>query len=388
MFLCLISIVNSQTAPTHLKYFGFALIDCLYDDPSDTATTTNYITEVDSFSNIAHMCVYNHTDDIINRVNLMNSHCVLPIVHIQNIFYEAVDTLAPSGENFDLISNFTNRWNTFKTTNISILDSTKIGAFYIADEPFWNGLTFLDLDTVCSIVKADFPNIPIMLIEAYPLLSSLQVPTTVDWLGFDEYGIFNPGTDPTFLADLALLKSKRSNPNQEIFLTIDDQWLPFYGAAGFTPDTIRFMVQNYYDLAASDPEIIGLLGYLWPGGLDHPGQLGVRNMPQSVIDKNIEIGQMIKANFSPCTTTSIESLDANYNDIFIYPNPSSSVVSIQSNYQINKVLVYNNFGQQVLILQNNSKYLQIDIANIPNGIYFLKIHSNKRIVTRKIIKNN
>jgi len=61
LFLCITSVVSSQTAPPHLKYFGFAIIDCLYDDPLDASTTTNYIAEIDSFSNVAHMCVYNHT---------------------------------------------------------------------------------------------------------------------------------------------------------------------------------------------------------------------------------------------------------------------------------------------------------------------------------------
>jgi len=316
----------------------------------------------------------------------MNSHCVLPIVHVQNIFFEVVDTLAPSGENFDLISNFTSRWNTFKTTNISTLDSTKIGAFYIADEPFWNGMTFLDLDTVCSIIKADFPDIPIMLIEAYPSLPDLLVPTTVDWLGFDRYGIFNPGIDPTFLADLALLKSKRSNPNQEIFLTIDDQWLPYYGTAGFTPDTIRFMVQNYYDLAVSDPEIIGLLGYLWPGGLDDPGQLGVRNMPQSVIDKNVEIGQMIKANFSMCEITGLNEPSNGNQEITIYPNPTTGIISIEefSNFSYK---IYSLNGQ--LIKYKNTSANSIDITELNKGLYLIQLFDfhSKKAYNIKIVKD-
>ncbi|HIP31372.1 MAG TPA: hypothetical protein EYG86_01275, partial [Crocinitomicaceae bacterium] len=152
----------AQTAPAHLNYFGFALIDCLWDDPQDAGNTNNYIAEVDSFSNIAHMCVYDYIDDIETRVDLMNTHCVQPLVHIQSVFYERVDANGLSGDNYDLIANFTSRWNTFKTINATSLNNSKIAGFYIMDEPFWNGITFSELDSACAIVKADFPNIPIM----------------------------------------------------------------------------------------------------------------------------------------------------------------------------------------------------------------------------------
>ena len=207
----------TQTAPSHLKYWGYAIVDCLFDDPHDSGNNTNYITEVDTFSNLAQMCIYSPTDNIINRVNLMNNHCVNPIVHIQSIFYEIVGTNASSGEEYGLISNHISRWNSFKTTNSSVLNKSHIGAFYISDEPFWNGLTYQDLKTVSDLIKLDYPDIPIMIIEASGALSNLQIPTTVDWIGFDNYGIFDPSSDPGFLADLALLKTKKSRINQKLF---------------------------------------------------------------------------------------------------------------------------------------------------------------------------
>ena len=374
--------VNAQTAPSHLKYFGFAIIDCLYDDPLDNEPTTNYISEVESFSNIAQMCVYDYTSNITDRVTLMNNHCVLPIVHIQSIFYELVDNSAPSGENLDLISDYESRWNTFKTANNLVLDSSKIAAFYIADEPFWNGLTFSDLDIVSNLIKADFPNIPIMLIEASGALSMLEVPVSVNWLGFDEYGIFDPSTNPSFLDNLDLLKSKKSDPDQDIFLVIDDQWLPLYGDTGYSPDTIRYMVQNYYNLAVSDEEIIGLLGYLWPGGLDDPEQLGVRNMPQSVIDKNIEIGEMIKANYSPCDATGAELESVEQYGVVVFPNPAVHELNISFQYPITEkylsLSIYNVFGRLVIEKSiRNTNLIKIDLTDFDGGLYFYKISNGR-----------
>lgn len=385
-------VVNAQTAPSHLKYFGFAIIDCLYDDPLDDEPTTNYISEVESFSNIAQMCVYDYNSNITDRVTLMNNHCVLPIVHIQSIFYEFVDNSAPSGENHDLISDYESRWNTFKTANNLVLDSSKIAAFYIADEPFWNGLTYSDLEIVSNLIKADFPNIPTMLIEASGALSMLEVPVSVNWLGFDEYGIFDPSTNPSFLENLDLLKSKRTDPDQDIFLVIDDQWLPLYGDAGYSPDTIRYMVQNYYNLAVSDDEIIGLLGYLWPGGLDDPEQLGVRNMPQSVIDKNIEIGEMIKANYSPCDATSVELEPIKQYGIVVFPNPAVHELNISFQYPITEeylsLSIYNVFGRLVIKKSiRNTNLIKIDLTDLDSGLYFYKIRDDKGFIAKgKIIK--
>lgn len=381
------NIAVCQTAPPHLKYFGYALVDVGWDDPHDKATTTNYIAEVKDFSNIAQLGVYNYTDNIISRTNLMNTNCVKPFLSIQSVCYYEVDAQAPSGHHFKLHPNFKARWNAFKATNLSILNSSKIAAFYVADEPLWNGIIFSELDTVCQMIKKDFPNIPLMFVEGYPVLDKLIIPTSVDWVGFDRYEVFDPTTSSIFLNDLNTLKSKRSTPDQKIFLVIDDQWLPFYGLAGFPPDTIRYMVQNYYNLAASDASIIGLIGYLWAGGLDDPEQLGVRDMPQSVIDKNVEIGMMIKSNNSPCKTTDINENIFSESNFSIFPNPATETLKISfRDNQKQQIQICNSFGQVVkeILIASNEK---INIAGLPSGVYFIRL-KDISLQTQKFVKQN
>ena len=381
----------SQNAPAHLKYFGYAIVDCFFDDPTDNSTITNYISEVDSFSNLAQMCVYDYNSTIEARVNLMNSHCVLPIVHIQSIFYERVGSNALSGDDFDLDPNYMSQWNIFKINNLAVLDTSKIAAFYLVDEPFWNGLNFSDINTVSALIKSDFPNIPIMIIEASGGLNMLQIPTSIDWISFDNYGIFDPSTDPNYLADLALLKSKKSRTSQKIFLTVDDQWLPLYGNAGFPPDTIRFMVQNYYNLAANDTDIVGLLAYLWPGGLDDPNQMGVRNMPQSVKDKNVEIGLKIKANYSPCEITSITEGSLSNSSVKVFPNPATDevVFEFSDNENLNYQLrLYSVFGELIYSSIISSSKTSIALNHVSSGLYFYTITSpTKTVYSGKFVKN-
>jgi hypothetical protein len=291
----------NTAAPAHLKYFGHFFVDVEVDDPHDTTNKMNFTDEIASSSNLAQMTAYYASQDLRARVRAMNDLCVKPFLSLQEVFFDRIDAAAPSGgKRFALVSDYQSRWETFKTTNAGSLEAGSIGAFYLVDEPVWNGVTFGDLEAVAQMVKRDFPNVPTLIVEAYPVLDSLRVPTSIDWIGFDRYGVFTPSTDASYLAQLATLKSKRSTPDQKIFLVIDDQWIPEYGGRGVSASQMSATIQDYYDLAASDPEVAGLLGYRWAGNVGDPA-VGVRDMPQNIIDLNVSLGKRVKANHSPCT---------------------------------------------------------------------------------------
>lgn len=385
----LTSHVNSQNAPSHLKYFGYVAIDCFYDDPLDASATINYVEEVDSFSNLAHMCVFDYTDNIVSRTNFMNDRCLNPILHIQEIFFQYIDTLGPSGANYDLIPNFLERWNTFKMTNESVLNSTNIGCFYIADEPFWNGISLNDMNTVCTLLKSAYPEIPLLMVEAYTTVNVMQVPEAMDWVGFDRYGEFDPQTDPEFQADMTTLKNSLSAPHQKIFLIIDDQWFPEYESfLGWSQDEMADVVQNYYDLAVSDTSIIGLIGYIWPGGLDAPNHHGVRNLTQAVIDKNVEIGQLIKANYSPCDQVGLIDLGENEHFIQVYPNPANEFVEILLPNELNdaEIKIYNSNGLiEKTISISLGKKIEIELNDFTSGLYFVLIQDDSNQYKSKFV---
>ncbi|MFY9307760.1 MAG: T9SS type A sorting domain-containing protein [Bacteroidia bacterium] len=384
--------IYAQTAPAHLKYFGFTAIDCLYDDPLDASTTTNYIAEVDTFSNLAHMCVYDYTENLVTRINLMNAHCVNPLLHIQNIFFQAVDTLAPSGVNYDLYPDFTARWASFITTNTAALSTEKIGCFYIADEPYWNGISLADMDTVCALLKNAFPSIPLMMVEAYNTVNSMEVPQAMDWVGFDRYGTFDPQTEPEFVENLDTVKARLSGTNQKIVLIVDDQWFPEYQTyLGWSQDTMADVVQNYYDLAAADTSIIGLFGYIWPGGLDGATHHGVRNMTSAVINKNVEIGQMIKANYSPCGTTDMKHNNQEQRNMNIFPNPARNIVNVALPFGVHnaEIKIYNTLGQTEQTITNiNNARIQIETLGFPNGLHFIVLQNGNQQLNSKFIINN
>ena len=277
-----------------LQYFGYALVDCGFDDPLDNVTQTNYITEVASFTNIAQMCVFDPNENILGRLQLMSESGLKALLSVQAIFFVGTpDATQGGGMNYDIHPQYQARWDEFLRTNNLLESHAGIAAFYVVDEPIWNGVSFAELKLAADAIKASFPSVPTAIIEAPAGIAALQVPTSIDWIGFDHYAIAQPDSDLTFKNELTLLKSKRSRASQKLLLIMDAQWLPFYGAAGYTESYMAKVAASYFKLAQSDPEVIGIVGYLWPGGLDDPLQKGARNLPQIVIDEHMRIGKLI-----------------------------------------------------------------------------------------------
>jgi len=288
-----LSPINNSNS--HIEYFGFTLIDTYWDDPTDSEIKTNYADEIYTFSNLADILVVNPNNDLVQRVQDFSEFELKAIFHLNELFFELIDTNSPSGANYDLRPDYQERWNKFKNINESILDTSFIGAFYIGEEPTWNGITFSELNNVAQLLKADNPSIPLMIIEAYPSLNDLQVPELVDWIGFDRYYIKNPISNSEFQQDWEILKSKLSNPNQRIVIIMDTHYIEWaHGDIG-NIELIQMneVANNYYDLAKSDEKVIGILGYFWPNGFEIPESIGARGMPQNVKTEYERIGKEI-----------------------------------------------------------------------------------------------
>jgi hypothetical protein len=293
-------VVVSDSAPGHLKHFGFYLVNTGVADPSDRVKKTNYTDEVSAFTNLNQYAVFYPTQPIAADLNSMVGACTKPFMSVEQLFWYRADESAPSGNRYALFSDWRERWATFKSTNSASLSAANIGAFYIADEPVWNGIPFAELDAVTKLIKGDYPDISTFYVEAQPMLDRMQVPTSMDWIGFDRYAIFNPAVSSSYLADLAKLKSRRSN-NQKIVIISETKWEPYYRPTfGLSPADMGPTIQSYYDLAAGDADVIGLIGYLWPGGFDGPGSLGARNLPGQIQEVMKDQGRKIKKNNPIC----------------------------------------------------------------------------------------
>ena len=71
-----------------------------------------------------------------------------------------------------------------------------------------------------------------------------------------------------------------------------------------------------------------------------------------------------------------------FDNISIYPNPAQNTLHIKSSLPIDTIQVFNLLGQQVL----KSKATTLDVSNLTQGVYLVKVVSNRREVTYKIVK--
>jgi len=77
--------------------------------------------------------------------------------------------------------------------------------------------------------------------------------------------------------------------------------------------------------------------------------------------------------------------EVNFNEIILYPNPTNSIIFIESSqYAIDKVEILNLLGQNVGAISGNVQ--SIDISNLASGLYLLKIYSDNLTAIKRIIK--
>lgn len=79
------------------------------------------------------------------------------------------------------------------------------------------------------------------------------------------------------------------------------------------------------------------------------------------------------------------SLAGNFSviDFIIYPNPATDIlnISLNNNFTLEKVTIYNNLGQVV----KTSKDVVVNVENLSPGIYFSEVATNQGKATKKVI---
>lgn len=71
------------------------------------------------------------------------------------------------------------------------------------------------------------------------------------------------------------------------------------------------------------------------------------------------------------------------NQIVVYPNPTTGIVNLQTEQQVEKVSVYNLAGQKMTVSSINKENTSINISNLPNGAYFIEVILNNNSVAKK-----
>jgi Leucine-rich repeat (LRR) protein len=90
----------------------------------------------------------------------------------------------------------------------------------------------------------------------------------------------------------------------------------------------------------------------------------------------------------------IESITNYQLPIMVYPNPTTGQLTIDAstgsvtNWTLSEVEVFDVYGRNLLSLMSPmSQETTLNISHLPNGFYFLKITTEKGVITKKVIKN-
>ena len=71
-------------------------------------------------------------------------------------------------------------------------------------------------------------------------------------------------------------------------------------------------------------------------------------------------------------------------DVIIYPNPANEFIEIRNQKNIQDVTIYNATGQKIKIHPIRDSNI-INTTNLSNGLYYIKITTEKGIIIKKVI---
>jgi hypothetical protein len=261
-----------------LDFFGYVGVMCDLDDPFDDSPLTDYSAEVTGFTNANHVCLPADPDLWVARLRAADAQ-FRPILSIEAAFDfngQGEPTLWPQIR--DAIRQ-------------SGIDPARI-IFHLVDEPTLRGYAATTVSAAAQLVRTEFPTAEVMVIEACRIEGPPPVAPEITLWGFDCYTFPDPLTDPSYMTFLHLAQGQLA-PTQRLVLVMDANHTPIHEGAGLSQGDMADVARAYGRLAPSLPDLAGMIGYTWAGGIDNAEERGVRDMPQTVIDAHRAVGRML-----------------------------------------------------------------------------------------------
>jgi photosystem II stability/assembly factor-like uncharacterized protein len=88
--------------------------------------------------------------------------------------------------------------------------------------------------------------------------------------------------------------------------------------------------------------------------------------------------------FKATLPTNINHLVKNDTEIEIFPNPTSNQLTIDTELGINEIKIIDITGKPIKAIKQNTNV--VNIADLSNGIYFIKLITDEEIITKKFVK--
>ncbi len=182
--------------------------------------------------------------------------------------------------------------------------------------------------------------------------------------------------EATGTAEVTVVISNVTTSSFDIEATMNEHtayyYMPIYDAANLEGYSFEEIVQNI--LANVQPyseNAAGTVGDLDNGATYHTyvlpynaaGEMGVHQILSTTVGDEVSIFTATGVNFS------------------IYPNPATSVLNVNGE-NVERVELYNALGQQVM---SENGAAQLDVNGLAKGAYILKVYSNGKVGSQKVI---
>src|SRR5690606_29806995 len=85
---------------------------------------------------------------------------------------------------------------------------------------------------------------------------------------------------------------------------------------------------------------------------------------------------------STLTSEHFEETDSN---IYIYPVPTEATLNISTDLIIDSIVMFDLLGKQIMYIEKPSN--RINVSNLSEGMYLLKIQTENKTVIKRFVKN-
>jgi len=167
--------------------------------------------------------------------------------------------------------------------------------------------------------------------------------------------------------------------NSQNFYALTDTLISGQPAFTGTTNAEQYSRVQFLNCAALRPTSTGCFPDLsYSGGI----YLRFRFVSDSTIDSlSGWIIDSIEIEYPGCGE-GIDNINTN-NSLGFYPNPTSTSLTITSPNKISQITITNLLGQMLFTHEYNTEQVQVDVADLPSGIYFVKINGTD---VRKFVK--
>ncbi len=123
--------------------------------------------------------------------------------------------------------------------------------------------------------------------------------------------------------------------------------------------------------------------------VQHPSHLydsvGNYTVMLTVTDEDPLSNTEIKGDYISVELSSVGIKEKNFIEK-VYPNPVVQNLFIETENNIEKVSIVNVLGEEVFYDENLEKSVQLNLNDLPSGMYFLRIYSQGILTTHKVLK--